>query len=177
MIPALSATQRETLDQALSELAGRWDGAVDFWPLVCMEAVVGDPAGFVHSQIEKMRSAIQIARDQSFAAGRVADSLERDRLDWLTAACDTLELVFARLIHFRLADRTEVTSAIALFARVHELTMRAIRAHADAAGIAVSYFRDRSEGHDDYIRGILEKLPDQFAERMVERAAELAPVG
>ena len=89
------------LNQLLTELATRTEGALDFWTLLCLAPEFPDPAGFVRQQCELSRSLAVVIRSQLPTA---ASEAVRGWADELRDGCDEWERAF-----FLLADHARHT--------------------------------------------------------------------
>src|SRR5262249_33448302 len=95
-VDKMSAEITNPIGESLTVVLKRLDGAVDFWPLVCLAEVVSDRHAFVQTQIERLRGDLDVLTRQLGAEG-----LQPDLVEFWDTVCDALEVVFAVLTRFR----------------------------------------------------------------------------
>lgn len=154
------SSPNQELGARFSDLANRFGGAVDSWTLVCLDEFPVDKDEFLRKQIKTIRDAVG-SIDQSFAAG--SSSELQSVVKRLRAACDSLEVLFAVLCHFKQHSPNEVDAAIRMLANTHADAIAAIRVAAQALTATVPPVESRE--HMAYLDGVLSSLSNQFSIR------------
>ncbi len=153
----------------LSDLANRLGGAIDSWTLVCLDEIPVDKDEFLRKQIKTIRHAVGSVT-QSFAAG--SSSELQSAANRLSTACDSLEVLFAVLSHFKHHSPDEVETAIRMLANTHADAIAAIRVAAQDLGGSIPALESRD--HIAYLDGVLSGLSNQFAIRRQKNEPALA---
>lgn len=159
----LSPEDRLVLDRLLTQLAGRLDGAIDFWTLVCLGHFPPDPREFILKNGDTMRALVIVTRG---FLGSVPSSRARpihDLLDRMAAACQKLQNAFLVLEQFRAVPLEEVRLATQAVAEVYGDLHESIRQFGEAVGLSISYWHNRKPERNEYFRKILDGLFNTFA--------------
>jgi hypothetical protein len=167
----LSPDDRLVLDRLLTQLAGRLDGAIDFWTLVCL-GNFPDGKGFLLKNSEALRSLVIVIGgflpELAAAKARLVHTL----LEQMGTACQRLQNAFLVLQQFRIVRLDEVRAATDVVVEVHANLRQLIWQLGEALGLSISYWKGRTPEREEYIRKILAGLYNQFAHEV--QTGELA---
>ncbi len=162
MIKDLSPDDRILFNRLLSKLGGWMDGAVDFWPLVCMENLVPDRHQFLLQNCEKIRSLVCVLGMFLAEAHLAYEKPVAALLDRLTNQCDKLQSAFFVLESFRLAPLEQVRSAISDLSEVYQDLIGSIKELGTLLDLQLSYTLSHTPDREQYFRRILKELFNQF---------------
>jgi hypothetical protein len=152
------ATQADlSLDRCLSELAGRIDGVLDFWTLVCLDRTMPHRHDFLNQQSAQLRQFAGEIRnlladipDELAATDQLSRSVTEltESIRALSDYCDmSPETIRQRVEQFR-QNYHEVMDMIKMLGRQH-------------AG-QVSYFQKQTTDAEEYFHRILSNLEYLF---------------
>lgn len=170
----LSADDRLVLERLLTRLAGRLDGAVDFWTLVCLGRLGPDPRGFLLHHGEAVTSLVVVTED--FLGGTAQGSSEavRNLLGRLAANARKLQDAFLTLEQFRGLPLEEVRSATTAVAAAYNDLRDTIPRLGEALGVPISCWQGRGLDRDAYYQDILQRLFDLFRHERENRPTEVS---
>src|SRR6185437_235148 len=170
----LSAEDRMVLERSLTRLAGRLDGAVDFWPLVCLGRIGSDPRGFLCHHGEAIKSLVVVTEDLLAGTTEGGSEAVGDLLAHIVADVRKLQDGFLALEQFHSLPLEEVRSATVALADAYNDLRHAISQLGDALGVVVSRWQGRSSDVEAYYQGILHRLFELFRHERANRPAEVA---
>jgi hypothetical protein len=147
------------VNQLLTELACRTEGALDFWTLVCVSPIAPDVPGFIRQHCELMRSLVVVIRSQ--LPGNSSEAQQR-AIEELRAGCDEWESAFLRLGSYRQHTHEEIVSAVQAIDRVHAQRVAAITELGRSLGSPVAHLEEQTDERRNYFRRILNTLPEVF---------------
>jgi hypothetical protein len=147
------------LEQALSELASRIDGAIDFWTaLSFVPKEQGlDVQGFVAENLGILqRLLVRIGQDVT--AFVTKDEGSHTVLGQMTADVGLLGIALLTISDHRTRPVEEVRSATVQLAKAHASLLAAIRRLAVVFGIELRYLKRRTQEREQYYDRILRNL-------------------
>jgi hypothetical protein len=159
----LSPEDRLLFDRLLTILLGNLDGAIDFWSLICLGQLPPDPSGFVRHHCEFLRALVVVMQGLLAGYRETRGTATVQLLDQMMSASARLEQAFLVLARFRTVELEETRAAVVAVREVYADLHDAVQRLGQALGIAVSYWRDRSDEQQRHFQGILNGLFDQFA--------------
>lgn len=158
MTMTLSPAQRADLERSLSEVARRIDGAIDFWPLVCLGSFPTDRRGFLSKHQAAVGAAVAGARAVLAEAAVAEVEPVRGLLDSLAERCQRFGSAFFALEQFRTLPLDEVRSAADGIADGYAGIREAVLQLGRAAGVPVAYWEGARAGREEYFQSILRGL-------------------
>lgn len=158
----LAPDDRLILDRLLSKLGSWMDGAVDFWPLVCIESLVPDRRQFLQYNGDSMRALVIVIRMLLAEAHRANDEPVATLLDRLTDLCQKVQGAFVVLEQFRTVPLQELRSATDALTEAYQDMHGAIAELANTLGFQPSYWPAHTAKWRDYFHKILVGLFDQL---------------
>ncbi len=153
MNPPLATEQRDRLHHLLTQMAGRLDGAVDFWTTVCLSPALPGRRAFLTANVEGLRGLVAETRGMLSASAPLADPLAV-----LAARCEDLGNAFLTLGRFESLAPDELRRTTTAIAEVYRDLRSALLEVGRAAGVPLSYWEGQRAQREEYYRGILERL-------------------
>jgi hypothetical protein len=163
MSTSLPSLQQADLEKLLSDLAGRVDGVIDFWTLVCLlrDDQMARRKDLLTEHSARMQAQIDAIRMNLGEAGIAADETA-PYLKTMTSACQELLTAVLVLMDFRTRPLVEVEQAVVALAGSRASLHDAIRGLARAFGLEVAYWKKRSAEYHSSIQRILDGLFETF---------------
>jgi hypothetical protein len=156
----LTTDDQIVLQRLLTELATRAEGAVDFWPLVCigLENFLFDPHRFLTENTEILHSLTIVLRAILAKAGWADEEPICGSLQQMNSAVTQLREAFAVLEQFRTVALGELQRATEALAESHSSLRQAIGNLGAALRISVALLQDSTL---DYAESVWQ-FPEQL---------------
>lgn len=170
MSQQISGEDRIVLGRLQSELAQRFDGALDGWTLVCLAPVgmMPCPHDFVSKQVDILRSLAIVL--QAVVATAVPFNREGvfPLLEAIIEDCQELGEVFGVLEEFRARPLPELRTATNTLAQLYTRFWESLRVVDHELGGASAYLQSRTPERVAYYQGILDGLFDLLHQARIE---------
>ncbi len=155
---------RATLERLLSQLAGRLDGAVDMWTLVCLGDIAIDRRAFIERHAAEMQ-ALAVEAGALLRRAAPGDAAALDGLfEELTRENAKLRDIFVVLEQYQTIPLEAIHLATTGLAEVYDDLRRTLRTIGDTASVSAG-FLERRPDQQAYFRRILDGLYEQFRQR------------
>jgi hypothetical protein len=174
MTEQLSDEDRTVLERLLTRLAGRLDGAIDFWTLVCLGRVAPDPQGFLQHHSEAVKALVIVIEDLLTATSQSSREEVPTLLGRMRADVRKLQGAFLALEQFRRLELEEIRSATMDIADAYNDLRDSIPRLADALSVSVSCWQSRPPDREAYYQGILHQLFDLFRDERANQSIEVS---
>jgi hypothetical protein len=167
VIASWTPEQRAALERLLAKLAGRVDGAIDSWTLVClMPEGSMDRRGFLLENGRDVQDLAGQLEAEVASSGRGGEEEERRRLAALRGACRDLSDAFLALERFRTAPLPEVRSATGRVQDVCRALYRELGELAAVLGVGAVWEQGRTPERQAYYQKILDHLFETFCQTL-----------
>jgi hypothetical protein len=163
MSTSLPSRIQAELERLLSDLAGRVEGVIDSWTLICLarDDQIAYRKDFLTNNSAQIRAQVDAIRVAVNESGIASDEAE-PHLKTMTSACQGLLSAVLVLADFRTRPLDEVKQAVAALAGSRASLHEAIRGLAQALGLEVAYWKKRSAEYHSTIQRILDGLFETF---------------
>lgn len=160
MSPTIPPEDVSRLEQLLAQIAGRLDGALDFWTLVFLGDFQVDHRAFFTQRAGELRALVGQVGDVLSRGGASDGEPIHTHLRAAALACDKLERAFLVLDQFRVLPLEAVQLATSAVAEVYTDLRTAIFGIGHAAGVSVHYWEGTRAEQETYFQKILNGLYD-----------------
>jgi hypothetical protein len=156
----LSPDDRVILDRILTQLAGRLDGAIDFWTLVCLEGDLSQREEFLAHHREIMHSLVVVVRELFKGTPWAESQAVANWFEAMSNACHKVLKAFITLEQFRRVPLTEVRRATEMLAEGYRELQGTIQQLGTTANLTISYWRGPTAAKEEHYQRILRGLFD-----------------
>ncbi len=171
----LCEEDRAALERLLSQIAGRLDGAIDFWTVVCLSEALPRRA-FIERHATNLQAAVAeveaILRRSQADVGPV-----RGLLSELVGGCTKLRDAFLILAQHETLPQEAVRLATTALTEVYDDLRQAIREIGQAANVSVGYLENRTAEAQSHLCRILDGLYEQFRQQRETAPQQPVPSG
>lgn len=158
----LSPDNRLVLDRLLSKLAGSFDGALDFWTVVCVGSFTGDRRGFLMEKAELLHALLLVSRSFLAEMHLAGQEPVHQILNTVASSCHRLRDGYLTLERFRSISLEELQAATATVVTAWQEARFALQRLSATIGVPISYWQERSPESELYFQRIADNLFVEF---------------